>query len=452
MVLLANKNKKTVIANIAKTAGLVILIASFLLWPSYSIIAQESQDVNVNTEVITNTNAEATNTESTNEEGVGDSQTENSTENDNLNQLIDEKRQAIDELKKKSEIYGENLKIKQQETVSLENQLSIIDIQVEQTTNNIEAVKREIEVVNLEIVELQLKIDEKELELKKKREILSELVFIMYKYDQQTYLEIMLSHNTFSDFFNQLQYSEKLENQVKTSLDELKGVKSELESNKEGKENKKTELDELIVKLELNIASLGDQKVYKEELLTQTEESEQKFEELLEQAKLEQEAAQREILSLETKAREKLEEEGVDWSDDTAVLLWPVSSSKGISAYFHDPSYPFRKYFEHPAIDIRVNQGTSVRAAANGYIVRAKNAGMGYSYVMIIHNDEISTVYGHLSQIDVAEETYVVRGQQIGLSGGLPGTPGAGRLTTGPHLHFEVRVNGIPVNPLDYLP
>lgn len=445
----ANKNKKTVIA---RTAGLVIVIASFLLWPSYSIIAQENQNINANTEINTNTNADTTNSEGTDEEAIGDSQTKESTEYDNLNQSIEEKRQAIDELKKKSEIYGENLKIKQQETVSLDNQLSIIDIQVEQTTNDIEAVKQEIEVVNLEIVELQLKIDEKELELQKKREILSELVFIMYKYDQQTYLEIMLSHDTFSEFFNQLQYSEKLENQVKTSLDELKGVKSELESNKEGKENKKTELDELIAKLELNIASLGDQKVYKEDLLTQTEESEQKFEELLEQAKLEQEAAQREILLLETKAREKLEKEGIDWSEDTAVLLWPVASSKGISAYFHDPSYPFRKYFEHPAIDIRVSQGTPVRAAANGYVVRAKNAGMGYSYVMIIHNDEISTVYGHLSQIDVAEETYVVRGKQIGLSGGLPGTPGAGRLTTGAHLHFEVRANGIPVNPLDYLP
>ena len=71
---------------------------------------------------------------------------------------------------------------------------------------------------------------------------------------------------------------------------------------------------------------------------------------------------------------------------------------------------------------------------------------------MIIHGDGLSTVYGHISKALVSQEDYVAQGQAIALSGGLPGTTGAGRLTSGPHLHFEVRKDGIPVDPASFLP
>lgn len=154
---------------------------------------------------------------------------------------------------------------------------------------------------------------------------------------------------------------------------------------------------------------------------------------------------------MESKLRKQLTSEGR--INETGVSFsWPVNPARGISTYFHDPDYPFRYVYEHPAIDIRTAQGTPIAAPADGYVAIAKDAGFGYSYVMLIHDNNFSTVYGHVSKILVQANTYVQKGQIIAKSGGIPGTRGAGRLTTGAHLHFEIRINGNPVNPLDYLP
>jgi len=132
-------------------------------------------------------------------------------------------------------------------------------------------------------------------------------------------------------------------------------------------------------------------------------------------------------------------------------LDWPTGGRR-INYKFRDPKYPFKKIAEHEAIDIDASQGTDVKAAASGIIEVVIDGGAdGYSYVVIKHNNTIETLYGHLSKISVKEGNAVKKGQVIGLSGGKPGTPGAGQYSTGAHLHFEVIVNGTKVNPQTYL-
>ncbi len=366
-----------------------------------------------------------------------------------LNRLLDEKRKEISDIKVKIEAYQKEIQQRQKERTSLENQIVILDSRIAKTKLDIEATEEEIEGVKLEIEKTKLKIQEKEYEISRQKDNLGEFIRKINKYDEQSYLDIMLLNDSFSKFFDQMKYLEDIEADVINVLEKLKSLKSELEDEEAELETKKNDLSRLKQKLEQVKLDLEDEQQGKELLLGETKASESEFQALLQRSRNEQGAADADLQNIEKEIRNKLELKELS---NGVNLMWPVDPSRGITAYFHDPSYPYRYIFEHPAIDIRAYQGTVLKAAENGYVARAKDAGKGYSYIMLVHADGISTVYGHVSKILVKEDTYVVKGQTIGLSGGMPGTNGAGTMTTGPHLHFEVRKDGIPVNPLDYLP
>ncbi|MBP9779169.1 peptidoglycan DD-metalloendopeptidase family protein [Candidatus Gracilibacteria bacterium] len=133
------------------------------------------------------------------------------------------------------------------------------------------------------------------------------------------------------------------------------------------------------------------------------------------------------------------------------VLSWPVQSRE-VSTYFRDVGYHRLFGSQHDAIDIASPQGSDVVSSASGYVyyVLPPTEG-GYSYLAIKHPDGFVTVYGHLSEILVRENQFVEGGMVIAKSGGLPGTPGAGPMTTGPHLHYEVWKDKASVDPLRYL-
>ena len=374
-----------------------------------------------------------------------------------LNTKLQSKRNEIDELQAQAERYRKNIQSKRNEAFSLKNELDLLDIQIAKTRVELKAKEQEIALTKLDIEESDQKIDRLSKRIARQKELIAELLRMIYQNSEYSELEILLLNNSLSEFFNQLKYVEDLHGGLRQQLQEFKDDNSKLESERALLKEKEEKLDEqkqtVIVKRDI----LEDQERVKSQLLTSTKESEKKFRTLLADLKDEQRSIDAEIVSLEKNLRKKLEEQEkaknlVSLAGEK--MIWPVPKTV-ITAYFHDPNYPYRYVFEHPAIDIRASQGTTVKASASGYVAKANkdnNCTGKYAYIMIIHADGFSTVYGHLNQIDVNEGDFVVQGQRIGLSGGMPGTCGAGRLTTGPHMHFEVRLNGIPVDPFLYLP
>lgn len=383
---------------------------------------------------------------------VSEAQTQTKEEILKLKDTIDLKKEQIDSLQEQIEGYNHKITDTQGKAATLENDIALIENKIAKTALDIERTQKEIEAVALEMQSLDLQVQDKSERIAKQKEIIAEYVRTLARYDNRGALEVLLANDSFSEFFDQVKYLENVEGDVNQTTQELILLKADLEKERAEKEAKKVVLRDLQQRLDNTRDSLSDAKTAKQTLAEAAKESAESLRKSLQQLRNEQATIDADLSDIQSRLKQKLRENDRFASlPDNVILSWPVDPSRGITTYFHDPEYPFRYVFEHPGLDIRAYQGSPVHAASSGFVARAHDGGMGYSYVMIIHPGGLSTVYGHLSKILVVEDQFVERGQVIGNSGAMPGTPGAGKLTTGPHLHYEVRLNGIPVNPLDYM-
>lgn len=371
-----------------------------------------------------------------------------------IHNQIEEKQKELDALQDEIGKYDNAIKVKQQEQATLENEISLIETQVKKAELDIRRAEDRIGMYELQIGDLGKDIAEKQNDIHSQEAELAHLIRKLDQLGRKTSLELVVANNSFSDFYTQAHYISSLGKDTQSTLDRIQTLKTSLEEQKSDVEEKKKGVEAEKVTIERQKTSLDDSQDRKQYLLDETQLSEEKFQELVKQFKAQHLESEQIINSLEQEAQERLNslKGGADEIVlQSADLIWPVYPAKGISAYFLDPTYPFRNIIgEHTAIDIPVLQGTQVKAAEDGVVAVAKNGGKGYSYILLVHADGLSTVYGHVSRIDVIPDQVVRQGDVIGLSGGRPGFPGAG-LSTGPHVHFGVRKNGIPVDPLQYL-
>jgi len=463
--------KSEITANISAKTIIVAIFFAISIGGFFSLtsLAQQTDTVNANTSVSADPQSDS-NTAVADSEDIG-----------KINEEITQKKSKIEELSKDIEVYKQAIAAKRTETLTLKNHIGILDDDIHAVELEIEKLQQEIDATTLEIENLKLDIRVQEEKISEHKDTLEELLRILYRNDQKSVLDIILENNSFSEYYNYSHSLISLNGELTDTVQQIKDLKTTLEEKKAELEVKIADLGNFQIDFSTKKDTLLAQKNEKNNVLEQTQSDESKFQELVEDVKSEQDSVSSEIAAMSEIVRKRLEEQkekeaqnsqNSNTSDKdstdliakagTGVIDWPIESRR-VTATFHDPTYVYRRYFEHPAIDIGTPQGTSLKAADGGVVAIAKKLDWvknssgkiiypAYNFVLIVHENGLSTVYGHLSGVNVVEGEIIQKGQTIGRSGGLPGTAGAGRLTTGPHLHFEVRLNGIPVNPLEYLP
>ncbi len=368
---------------------------------------------------------------------------------DDLNKQLESQRAKIDALTSKIVEYQANIKNNQKEAVNLKNQVMTLDNQIAKTDIELSLKEEQAKELELEIQQTNMKIVTSESVINKEKDQLAAILRLIARYEDNDYIQVLLANNSFSEFYDQLKYSNDLQQDMQRSLNRIKESKNKLQEENKQLTNQKNDLSNILNKLEGAKNVLGRQKDDKSQLISATQKSEKKFQTLLADLKKEQAAANAQTAALEKKLRAELAKKGQTEKFNTlsnASLIWPTTSRR-ITATFHDPTYPFRAILgEHSGIDLGIPQGTPLRAADAGYIAKVAIGTKWYgTYIMIIHGGNITTLYGHMSSVNVAQDQYVKRGDIIGYSGNTG-------YSSGPHLHFEVRSNGVPVDPMGYLP
>jgi murein DD-endopeptidase MepM/ murein hydrolase activator NlpD len=371
-----------------------------------------------------------------------------------LNLKIQNQKKQLEDLRSRQQKYQSQIELKQKDRINLSNQIAILDNRLAKAALDIDGVNLEIDKTNLEIKKIELDSEMLNQKIEEGKQHIASLLRSMYKQDQISTLEVLLLNDSFTEFLNQAKYLADANREISGSVEDLKLDKDQLGQNKLSLDQKNTDLLSLKDKLQEKKESLVFEQENKNYLLQETKSSEQQYQALLQQARREQQQAEADIANAEQLIRQKMSQKDKNrLNNGNNTIAWPVPKNV-IVAGFHDSDYPYRNIIgEHSAVDIRAKQGTTITAAADGYVAKVKFDGSTkYAYIMLIHGNGLATVYGHVSAVYVMADQYVTQGQPIGRSGGMPGGIGSGPFTTGPHLHFEVRLNGLPVNPRSYLP
>jgi murein DD-endopeptidase MepM/ murein hydrolase activator NlpD len=342
---------------------------------------------------------------------------------------------------KKNELAGVNDKIDDAKDALADGKAESksLSAQIKDMENQIYAQEVEINDKQKEINDTKALIAEKIEELNKQQEEIDgqneELrirLRAMYKNGDTGMLAVLFGSSSMSEFMTNMDMVQRIYESDTELLEEMEGVygvivekKEELQALKEKLIGEEEEMEARKAALDEKRAELAAKK---KAVDADNRELERQIDKLNDEAK----ALTAEIIKLQTAE-----------SYVGGAMQWPASASKYVSSPFGNRLHPILKVIKfHTGIDIAAASGTNIVAANAGTVMSAcYNSGYGYM-VMVDHGGGIVTLYAHNTKLLVKTGDIVTQGQQVAWSGSTG-------MSTGPHVHFEVRLNGVYQNPLD---
>ena len=326
----------------------------------------------------------------------------------------------------------------------IQSDISELAAQILQMNEDITSQEIEVDLLRSQSKELQESIEKNEVELEeitetynKQKKILEARLVASYKSGEIQYLDYLLQASSLPEFISTYYYISEMVEADSELLVKTNKQKEELELAKLELKKQKKQLAQTLEESENKAVSLANKQTIKDAYIRQLSEEEQKY--------------TTDIIEMQTEIK-KVEAEileaaalhiGFDYVG--GEMAWPVPGYTRITSEFGMRTHPITGVYKlHTGTDIGAPLGTPFIAANDGVVVKAGWNNAYGNMVMINHGGGVSTLYAHGSEILVQVGQEVKRGEEV-LKVGSTG------YSTGPHAHFEVRINGITVNPLPYI-
>ena len=316
--------------------------------------------------------------------------------------------------------------------------------QVQKLDEKIANSQQELDDLNKKISDLQASSDDVEAKLKTAEEnynnqkalLDSYLVAVQESSDTQ-YLDVLLTSRSLTEFLSNYFFITELASTEMDLLNDMQTKKDEIASSKEKLDKNKQELSTIKANQTKTATVLANTKSVRENFMSKLSDQEKEIQAKIDEYNSQYNAINNEIL--------QLAQNGIATQYIGGQLAWPVPGYTVISSKYGMRTHPITGVYKlHTGVDIRAPLGATFIAANDGIVTKAgMNAAYG-NMVMIDHGGGVSTLYAHGSEILVQVGQQVKRGDPV-LKVGSTG------YSTGPHAHFEVRLNGVVTDPMPYI-